>query len=198
VYYLFPLLQRFLAAACVDDEHYPLIVLEVVSYEKVLSGEGHCSLIHGLCWAPDSTLLATASADGLVKVWSLEKRDGLPVCVLPHPCYVYATCFTRSAEHLFTGAYDSIIRLWKVNNGTAHVLQELQWHAGMVNGLSYCINNHVLYSADSHGRIGVWREEKGCWQLRRHMNTVEVILISTGTCMCIPTHFTFSLHRITQ
>lgn len=43
------------------------VCIQVVSYEKVLSGEGHCSLIHGLCWAPDSTLLATASADGLVK-----------------------------------------------------------------------------------------------------------------------------------
>ena len=43
------------------------VCVQVVSYEKVLIGEGHCSLIHGLCWAPDSTALATASADGLAK-----------------------------------------------------------------------------------------------------------------------------------
>ena len=55
------------------------------------------------------------------RVWCLEHRDGLPLCVLPHPCFVYAVCFTNSAEELFTGAYDGSIRLWQVNSADIHV-----------------------------------------------------------------------------
>ena len=48
------------------------------------------------------------------------------MAVLPHPCYVYAVCFSRSdtgADPLvFTGAYDSIIRVWSITSDSYKVL----------------------------------------------------------------------------
>jgi WD40 repeat protein len=35
---------------------------------------GHAARIHGLAWAPDSRRLATAAADGTVRVWDIEGR----------------------------------------------------------------------------------------------------------------------------
>ena len=39
------------------------------------------------------------------------------MAVLPHPCYVYAVCFTNSDgtdQLVFTGAYDNAIRVWSI------------------------------------------------------------------------------------
>ena len=43
------------------------LCVQVASCEQVFISEGHRGLVHSLCWAPDSALLATASADGLAK-----------------------------------------------------------------------------------------------------------------------------------
>ena len=68
--------------------------------------------------APDgeavAASLATASADGLVKVWSVE---GARVeSVLPHPCYVYAVSYLADSAHLVSGAYDGCLRFWSTES----------------------------------------------------------------------------------
>lgn len=50
------------------------------------------------------------------------------MAILPHPCYVYTVCFSHSdtgADPLvFTGAYDSVIRVWSITSDSykVHVL----------------------------------------------------------------------------
>ena len=131
------------------------------------------------------------------RLWSVEGSS--PVCVLPHPCFVYSVCFS-SAERLFTGAFDGCIRVWSVTADGAQVgLQcahsvpraarmtgcvfspqltvELRGALGLVNGLAWDPTAHLLYSGDSNGCVGVWREDKGEEPLRRACYARTVVLV---------------------
>lgn len=61
------------------------------------------------------------------RVWSIVCGSGDEVTSIPHPCYVYATCFippspiltpnpqpsTHTSHYvIFTGTYDKIVRVW--------------------------------------------------------------------------------------
>ena len=110
--------------------------------------EGHRGIIYRLSWTQNDQLLASASADGLVKyvytttlcthsltrfshcdrVWSWTSSTASePMAVLPHPCYVYAVCFSNSDDTdqlVFTGAYDNAIRVWSIANDSNKVLRK--------------------------------------------------------------------------
>ncbi len=77
-------------------------------------------------FSPNSTLLATSSADGTAKIWltvdfSLltENKDIKPVseCKDIKPRWVWDLAFTSDSEYLFTACSETSARLWSVENG---------------------------------------------------------------------------------
>lgn len=77
-------------------------------------------------FSPNSTLLATSSADGTAKVWltvdfSLltEGKDIKPVteCKDLKPKWVWDLAFTSDSEYLFTACSETSSRLWTVETG---------------------------------------------------------------------------------
>ncbi|HEX4893824.1 MAG TPA: WD40 repeat domain-containing protein [Hyphomicrobiaceae bacterium] len=76
----------------------------------------HARPIYSIAYSPDSRSVATASEDGLIKVWSTA--DGrLNQTLRGHRGPVIALAFNRSGERLASTGQDNSIRLWNPDSG---------------------------------------------------------------------------------
>jgi WD40 repeat protein len=76
----------------------------------------HAAAVRDVEYSADGQRLATASADGTVKVWRVG--DGALMHTLAHPSGVTSIAFSPDGEWLATGAEDGKVRRWRVDNGT--------------------------------------------------------------------------------
>ena len=68
-------------------------------------------------FSPDSTLLATSSADGTAKIWTTVDLKLVSECKDNMPRWVWDMAFTCDSEYLFTVSSDKVAKLWKVKSG---------------------------------------------------------------------------------
>ena len=95
---------------CVRDapfvqRRHPIRVYHADTGELWILLEGHISLVYELCWAPDSSSLLSASADGSVRCWAVPAVAPAPhitrrattsvVMNYSPPTYVYANACLR-------------------------------------------------------------------------------------------------------
>jgi hypothetical protein len=75
--------------------------------------KGHTDAVRAVVFSPDSELIATASLDKTVRVWT---KDGRQTGRIAHTRPVYAVGFTDAGTELITGAADNTVRLWRVSD----------------------------------------------------------------------------------
>src|SRR5256714_949365 len=98
---------------------------------------GHSSWMWGLAFAPDESLLASASLDGSVKLWELGEagRPRLRQQPFGDEQPVQALAWSPDGGTLASGSWDHTIRLWDAKQGLARVV--LQGHRAAVDGLAF-------------------------------------------------------------
>uniref|UniRef100_A0AAR2JK19 SH3 domain-containing protein n=1 Tax=Pygocentrus nattereri TaxID=42514 RepID=A0AAR2JK19_PYGNA len=150
---------RALAAACADRDAFPIVVYEIPSGKVLASFNGHLSIVYDLCWTRDDRCLLSASSDGTVRVWNIERLQGLAQKVLPHPSFVYCARYHPHAQSLVvTGGYDGLLRVWNldVKDVNGQLLQEFEGHKSFINVLCFDNEGTRMFSADNTGMIIVW------------------------------------------
>jgi len=100
---------------------------------------GHQQEIADLSVSCDDTFLATASVDGIIRVWTLcgeEQPLGTPVAVLKgHTALVVAVEFSPIQPHiLLSSSFDGTCRIWNVRCPTTAPII-LRWEGGIGLGL---------------------------------------------------------------
>lgn len=156
---LFSHAGTMLAAACADRGAYPVVVYEIPSGRLFAAFSGHFKVIYDLCWSGDDHRLLSASSDGTVKEWNLEKPRGPARKVLSHPSFVYCAQYHPAAQSLvLTGGYDATVRVWRVDvdevNG--QLMLEFEGHSGFINTICFDAEGSRMFSADSTGLIICW------------------------------------------
>ncbi|CAL8291800.1 unnamed protein product [Gadus morhua 'NCC'] len=149
-----------LAAACADRDAFPVIVYEIPSGTVLAVFSGHLSVVYDLCWSRDDRSLLSASSDGTVREWNVDRLLGIAQKVLPHPSFVYSARYHPAAPHLVvTGGYDGLLRAWRVDGHDVNgqLLQELEGHGSFINAVCFDCEGTRLFSADNSGVIIVWR-----------------------------------------
>ncbi|KAM9708599.1 jouberin isoform 1-T1 [Menidia menidia] len=157
---LFSHAGTILAAACADRDAFPVVVYEIPSGKVLAAFSGHLKIVYDLCWSRDDRSLLSASSDGTVREWNVERLQGAAQKVLPHPSFVYCAQYHPSAQNLVvTGSYDCLIRVWRldVDDVNGLQLQEFEGHSSFINTVCFDSEGNRMFSADNVGLIIVWK-----------------------------------------
>lgn len=90
----------------------------LMTHSLLISLSGHADTIWRISFSPDDCLLASASADGTVRLWEVE--TGMPVHILPrcHANWVWTLAWNTDGTRLATGGSDTRILVWNTDRVT--------------------------------------------------------------------------------
>ncbi|MFE7561346.1 helix-turn-helix domain-containing protein, partial [Kitasatospora sp. NPDC057500] len=114
---------------------------------------GHTGAVNSCAISPDARLLATASTDGTVRLWSLPDRR--PAATLTgHNSPVRAVAFGPDGRLLASAGSDGTVRLWDVAQRRPPVV--LRGHVGPVRAVAFGADGRTVVSGGADGTVRVW------------------------------------------
>ncbi|XP_024121319.1 jouberin isoform X2 [Oryzias melastigma] len=195
---LFSNAGTILAAACADRDAFPVVVFEIPSGKVLAAFSGHLKIVYDLCWSRDDGRLLSASSDGTVREWNVEKLLGTAQKVLPHPAFVYCSRYHPRAQNLaVTGSFDCLVRVWRldVSDVNGELLQEFDGHSSFINSICFDSAGSRMFSADNGGLIMVWktamsedRQQQSCshWCTEKKLEEAELRGVPINTLQLHP------------
>ncbi len=125
--------------------------------------------------SPDSTLLATGSSDGIVKVWDMAggytthiyRGHGGPVSALH---FSFPSAEGRQTMELWTGSTDTRVRVYNLRDASARTdvggsktkaKAVLEGHVSVVRGIAVSEDGKYAVSGGRDKVVLVWDAEKG-------------------------------------
>ncbi|KAF2729085.1 WD40 repeat-like protein [Polyplosphaeria fusca] len=115
--------------------------------------EGHSSTVSSVAFSHDSTLLASASHDGTVRVW--EVGSGECVSTLEgHSDWVSSVAFSHDSTLLASASHDCTVRVWEVGSGEC--VSTLEGHSDWVRSVAFSYDSTLLASASHDCTVRVW------------------------------------------
>jgi len=123
-------------------------------YRETIYLEGYQDWIR-LSFSPNSRYLATASGDGVVRLWEIpaelpyhhpkEPYTGEPLAVLQgHNNQVSVVSFDRNSRYLVTADWDGFVRLWNISGDLQFASRE---HRDRINSADFSPDEKVILSA---------------------------------------------------
>ena len=136
--------------------------------------EGHQDQVRSIDFSPDGELIASASRDNTIRIWS---SDGKLLHILKgHRNRVNSVNFSPDSQTLVSAGIDRTVRLWRSNG---EPIKTLSGHNGEVNSVSFSPNGEMLVSGSSDQTIKLWNKEGNLLKtLKGHGYTVNDVAFS--------------------
>jgi WD40 repeat protein/serine/threonine protein kinase len=119
--------------------------------------KGHTGQVFSVAFDPDGSRLASASADGTIKVWDVASGQELRE-LKGHIGQVSSVAFSPDGSRL-ASASDETIKIWDAARG--QVLRTLKGHTGDVQSVTFSPDGRRLASASVDNTIKVWDLARG-------------------------------------
>lgn len=120
---------------------------------------GHSAPVTAVAFSPDSKILATASADTLIKLWNVS--GAATALILSQNCTLYnypyplsAMAFSPNGKQLATGDTGGGLKLWNLPCGTEPI--SLPQAQGSVRVVSFSPDGKFLVSGGADNIVRLW------------------------------------------
>jgi WD40 repeat protein len=145
-------------------------------HSELLALKGHTDGVESVCFSPDGSRLASASADGTVKVWDMDKGQQ-NLSFTGHTGPVFCVCFSLDGRHIASGSggrdakgnpLRGEVKVWDARTGQE--VLPFKGHARIVTGVAFSPDSTRLASAgggydprakEDFGEIKVWEARTG-------------------------------------
>ncbi len=116
--------------------------------------ERHLSEVNWVSFHPDGKLIATASDDKTIKLWSLDGK--LLKTLRGHDNKVLGASFSPDGKYLASASEDTTIKIW---TSGGELLKTLEGHKNRVWQVVFSSDSKVLASASWDGTVKLWSME---------------------------------------
>jgi WD40 repeat protein len=116
--------------------------------------EGHLSGVRMVTFSPDKSLIASASADTTINLWSPNGR--LVKTLSEHEDIVNSVNFSPDNKMLVSASQDTTIKLWSKKG---KLLKTLLGHKDSVNSVSFRPDSQIIASASTDQTIKLWSKK---------------------------------------
>jgi WD40 repeat protein len=118
---------------------------------------GHTNWVLSIAYSPDESQMASASADGTVRIWDLA--TGKCLHILAHEHWVIRTLFSPDGRQLIVSGMSSTIYVWDTMSG--ELIKTLSGHLDWVWSIDTSTDGNTLISAGEDRTIRVWDLQTG-------------------------------------
>jgi hypothetical protein len=139
--------------------------------------KGHSGWVTAIEFSPDGKILASASTDYEIKLWSTETGKWLKT-FKKHKNEVWSISFSPDGQTLASGSDDYSIKLWSLESGDC--IASLMQSSGYVTTIAFNPGGQVLASGSSDYKIRLWNlKSKQCFAiLQGHEGLVRSVAYS--------------------
>ncbi|KAF9175043.1 hypothetical protein BGX20_008600 [Mortierella sp. AD010] len=142
---------------------------------KLAMFAGHDNVALSLAFSPTDDRIASASWDGMVKLWSVQTFSCLDLS--EHSKGVYSVAYSPKGDQIASGSADNTVRLWDVKTGNCTCT--LKGHSDQVFCVAYSPAGDQVASGSFDNTVRLWNPETGdCAFTLQHNDEVYVIAYS--------------------
>jgi WD40 repeat protein len=132
---------------------------------------GHAIAVHSVAVSPSGELIASAGADGTVKLWRMS--DGALLRTLTgHEGDVNGVAFSPDGSYVASAGSDGTVRVWRTQDG--RLLHTLTHGGGIVLSVAFAPNGQLLASGGEDGTVKLWRVATGAAERTIHAHELWV------------------------